>query len=358
MVPGSGSRGMVAKFHNILVVRLSAIGDVVNCLPALRLLKREHPEAAITWAAEQPSASLLEGDPDIDEVFVVKRKEWTRGVLKSANLASLGSAFSALRKKKFDIAIDFQGNLRSGVVTFGSGARVRVGFTAGRVKEHSHVFYTKHVFLPKTVMHRVRKNLLLLGALGIEPEVLPAELQVHAGDGRVTERFLKEKQIEDLQVITVHPGVSKFGAFKQWAPERFAQVAGKLAGAKGRAVVITWGPGERALAEEVVELTEGAALLGPEPHGLRELAYLLKQSVLFVGCDTGPLHIAAAVGTPVVAIFGPKDPGIYGPAGEGHVVVRKQVECSPCERRACPDRRCMRLITADEVYNACLSVLG
>jgi len=188
--------------------------------------------------------------------------------------------------------------------------------------------------------------------------VLPAGLDVRPGDGEKAREFLKDKKLDGRQIVAIHPGVSRFGAFKQWMPEGFAEVARRLAHAKNRAVIVTWGPGERALAAQVVKLSGGGAMLGPEPHGLPELAYLLKQSALFIGCDTGPLHIAAAMQTPVVAIFGPKDPKVYGPAGEGHVVVRKDIDCSPCQRRVCPDPRCMRMITADEVYDACVRILG
>jgi heptosyltransferase-1 len=344
--------------RNILFVRLSAIGDVVNCLPALRLLKKHYPAARVTWAAEQPSASLLKGDPDIDEVFVVKRREWTYGLTSPANVAGMAAGFGYLRSRHFDVTLDFQGNLRSGVVTLASGARIKAGFTCGRVKEYSHLFCTRHVHLPRKGVHRIQRNLVLLTALGIEPEELPAELSVGENEAGTAGEFLREKGISGKQVVIVHPGVSKFGAFKQWSPERFGEVARRLADASRRAVIVSWGPGERELAEKVVELSGGKAILGPEPHGLRELAYLLGRSTMFVGGDTGPLHIAAAAGTPVVAIFGPKDPDMYGPAGNGHQVVRKEIECSPCVLRTCPDPRCMKLITVDEVYDACMRILG
>ncbi len=344
--------------RNILFVRLSAIGDVANCLPALRLLKKNFPEARITWAAEQPSAGLLRGDPDIDEVFVVRRREWTYGLVNPVNAAGMAAGFGYLRSRRFDVTLDFQGNLRSGVVTIASGARVRIGFTCGRVKEYSHVFCTRHVPLTRTAMHRIRKNLTLLGALGIEPEEMPAGLRVGADEAGTAGDFLQRQGLGGKRLVVLHPGVSKFGAFKQWSPEGFGEVARRLADSKGTAVVVSWGPGERKLAEKVVELSGGAALLGPKPHGLRELAYLLGECTMFVGGDTGPLHIAAATGTPVVAIFGPKDPDIYGPAGNGHQVVRKELECSPCVLRTCPNPRCMKLITADEVYDACMRILG
>lgn len=350
-------RCLLGKFRNVLLVRLSAIGDIVNCLPALRLLKRAYPGVRVTWAAEQPSASLLKGDPDIEEVFLVRRREWTRGILNAGNMASFGAAFGYLRRKRFDLAIDFQGNLRSGVVTFGSGARVRIGFTAGRVKEHSHLFYTRHAVSPRAAIHRIERNLLLLRAIGIEPRVLPARLTVGPEDARGSIIFLKEKNLDDRQFTTLHPGVSKFGAFKQWNADGFAEVARRLVQQRKMKVVVTWGPGERALAEKIVKMSGEGVMLGPEPAGLRELAYLLGKSALFVGCDTGPLHIAAAAGTPAVAIFGPKDPSIYAPAGNGHRVVRRELPCSPCERRTCADPKCMQLITPDEVYGACLSIL-
>jgi len=348
---------MTVKLGKVLFVRLSAMGDVINCLPALRLLKKACPSARVTWAVEEPSAGLLRGDPDIDDIFLVRRREWTTGLLNTDNIASFGAAFAGLRRRQFDVAIDFQGNLRSGVVTIGSGARLRVGFSPGRVKEHAHVFYTKHVFLPKSPMHRIEKNLVLLEALGIKPEVLPADLKTAPDDGLAIGIYLKEKRLDGKKLVVVHPGVSRFGAFKQWRPEGFAEIARRLLRRRNTGVIVSWGPGERALADRIVEMTGGKAVRGPQPGGLKDLAYLLERSALFVGCDTGPLHLAVAVGTPAVAIFGPKDPSIYGPVGGRNIVVRREVECSPCNRRACPDPKCMKLITEDEVYEACLELL-
>jgi ADP-heptose:LPS heptosyltransferase len=159
--------------------------------------------------------------------------------------------------------------------------------------------------------------------------------------------------------VILHPGVSAFGAFKAWRIEGYAALARSLKAKQGARVAVAWGGGaELEAAKQVVKLAEGAAELAPETRSILDLAALLKRAALFVGADSGPLHLAAALGTRVVGLYGPKDPRTYGPYWENARVVRKGVKCSPCTLRRCARPECMTLLTANEVQEAALAALA
>jgi ADP-heptose:LPS heptosyltransferase len=164
------------------------------------------------------------------------------------------------------------------------------------------------------------------------------------------------EQLGGRPAVAIHPGVSGFGAIKQWDPERFGRTAIRLAREHGARCLVTWGPGERELALRVVEAAEGCAALGPETGSILELAALYEACDLVIGADTGPLHLAAALGIPVVGLYGPKDPAVYAPwdarTGAAARVVRRPVYCSPCRRRTCSNVICMPAIQVGDVVAA------
>jgi len=344
---------LLEKPEKILIVRLSALGDVVRCLPALTALRTAFPEAHIGWAIEKRFADLVEGHPDIDETIILPRKDWTRRLKNPlripALLVEVASSFRSLRKKSYDVAVDFQGNLRSGIVTGISGARRRIGFAASHAREHSHKFYTE-CFSPPLGTHRLMWNMLMLSKLGIENPAVVWRTTQNTEETAHAKEFLGRLDSSG-PVVIIHPGTSRFGTFKRWPPERFAGVAKRLRDELGAVPVLTGGPGERELCEEVAGLAQGSAAVAPQ-MSLRRLAALIAEASLFVGADTGPLHIAVAAGVPVVAIFGPKDPAKYGPFGENCEVVTADLPCRPCTRRRCDRADCMTAITVDMVFES------
>lgn len=350
----------MAGYERILIVRLSAIGDVVNVLPAVRLIRESFPRARITFAVEKPTSSLLYGSPDIDEVFVVERHSWT-GKLKNPFLAPLAiyqilCAVAALRRRRFDLCLDFQGNARSAAVCLSSASRVRIGFSPRNVREFASISYTRTVKLPRAKMTRAQKNLHLLKAVGIKPEKVNASFHFSQPEMSAVDRFFAEQGISDKRVVAVHAGTSRFGAFKRWDEKKYAEVCFRLRSQFSVIPLLTFGPGEKEMAEKINSLSGSACIIAPELSGLKELAYLLKRCSLFIGADTGPLHIAAAVGTPVIAIFGPKDPQIYAPNCDNYIIVRKDIPCSPCEKRRCSHASCMKAITAEDILTAIRSL--
>jgi len=343
--------------RRILIVRLSALGDVVHALPLLDALRRARPDAQLGWLVEARNASVLAEHPQLDRVFVFPRGELRALVRRGRLLAALRLArgfLRELRAARFEVAIDAQSNLRSSLLAWLSGARRRIGFAPPFTKEKAHWLFTETVAVPRGGQLKFERNLALLAPLGVDARGARPRLSLPESARAAARSFRAGERAAEL--VALHPGVSGFGAIKQWAPERFAGVARRLADERGARCIVTWGPGERGLAEEVVRGAQGAARLAPETRSLLELAALYEVCDAVVGGDTGPIHLAAALGVPVVGLYGPKDPAIYGPwdglRGRAATTVWKQVHCSPCRLRRCGNVICMPAIEVGDVTHA------
>jgi len=349
--PESGGR--------ILCIRLSGLGDVVHTLPALSLLRKHRPLAHITWIVEDRFAGLLAGHPFIDELIAVPRTLWGRSLRNplrwSGVLPEMADLALELRRRHFDVSIDFQSSIKSAWLVAAAGARSRVGFAPPVAREFAHLAANRFVRVPARGCHRIERALALLAPLGIptrfEPAVLPCGDE-HAG---TVDRLCAELP---RPLVVMHPGSSEFAAFKRWEPERYAQVARRLMAERGAGVLVTWGPGEEALALRLVGATGHKAVMAPRLTHLQQLTRVLSQADLFIGGDTGPMHMASALGRPVVALFGPKDETQTGPYYGRAEVVTAPVSCRPCTRRRCPEPRCMAEISVEQVLAAALRVLG
>jgi ADP-heptose:LPS heptosyltransferase len=329
--------------ERILIVRLSALGDVVQCLPALSALRAAHPSAEIGWLVEDRHAGVLQGHPQIDRLFVFERRK-----------GALGAALrlrSALRAWRPTVALDLQGNLKSGVLTRLSGAPRRIGLPPGEAREGSHRFSTETVAAGPPNEHRANRAMRVVAALGAQPgaaAVLPPI------DPAATARMASELQSMGLGrggYALLVPGTSDFGAFKRWPAARFGGLAERFASARGLPTLVSYGPGQRDLADAVVASSGGTARLAPETTSLHELLALLSDAAVVVGADSGPVVLASALGVPTVALFGPKDPAIYAPRGARTAVVWKEVYCSPCKLRRCDDPICMTTMEVAEAWS-------
>jgi lipopolysaccharide heptosyltransferase I len=341
----------------ILIVRLGALGDIVHALPLLDALRRARPDAQLGWLVEERNASLLAGHPQLDQLIRFPRRELSSLLRRGRWLAALRVARAFLRElraARFEVTLDAQCNLRSSVLARLSGARRRIGFAPPYTKEKAHWLSTERVRVPIGGQLKVERNLALLAPLGVEARGARARIAVPEA-ARASARAFRAQRKPGAW-IALHPGVSGFGAIKQWAPERFAGLARRLAESRGARCLVTWGPGERELAERVVALSDGAATLAPETRSLLELAALYEVCDAVVGGDTGPIHLAAALGVPVVGLYGPKDPAIYAPwdgvRGRAATTVWKQVHCSPCRLRRCGNVICMPAIQVEDVTSA------
>ncbi len=306
-----------------LVVRLSSIGDVVHTLPALAALRQAGWQAA--WLVEPPARVLLEGNPAVSEVFVAPP---ARAFRWRAALATL----RALRARRYDVALDFQGLWKSAAWARLSGAARVVGWQAPSRREPASQLLIGERVSRKgdRRRHVIDKNLELLAPLGIAgegarefPLPRPADsvARVDAGLAGVDAKTL----------VVLNPGGG--WSSKLWPPELFGALARGLRAA-GLRPLVSWGPGEQDLADRVVAASGGAAERS-FPTTLLDFVELARRARLVVAADTGPLHIACAVGTPVVALFGPTDPGRNGPFAAADVVLRKTPDCAPCYSRSC-----------------------
>jgi lipopolysaccharide heptosyltransferase I len=307
----------------VLLIRLGAVGDVLRTLPALHLIRKTFPAVHLAWIVEDLSRELLDGHPEIDEVIRFPRREIRETARRPrALMARLIVLRRELRARRFTAAVDFQGSLKSGVLGLLSGAPRRIGFAPGHCREFSFLLTNEWVRPHGRRLNRVEKNCLLAEALGAAGDEIEVVLPERPEEGRQAESMVRSLNPGRAPLAVLSPGTSRRQAAKRWPPEYFGRLASLLAGSSGALPLVVFGPGEETLAREAVSASGGRAVLAP-PTSLRLLAAVLRRSALFVGADTGPMHLAWAVGCPVVALFGPTDPALNAPLGPMHAVLRE-----------------------------------
>lgn len=344
--------------ERIAVIRLGAVGDVVRTLPAVSALRAGYPDAHLTWLVEPAAADLLAAQPWIDEVLVFPRPrlvELARARRIAEALRELRAFLARLRGARFRMVVDFHSILKSGLLARASGAPVRVAYHRPYAREAAWLFANARARLAPERCSRFVRNAALVEYLGLERASHPRPLWVPAA---VRERMARALGAEDRPVVVLHPGTSDDTPHKRWNPSGYATVARALAG-DGADVRVSAGPArdDAALADAIVSLAAGAARPAPATASLLELAGLLAASRLYVGSDTGPMHVASLVGTPVVQLMGPTDPVENQPyPGTPSRTVRVPVACSPC-RRGCSAATCMRVLPPGQVISAARSLL-
>jgi len=347
--------------RRILIIRLGALGDVVNTIPVVRPLREKFPDAYIAWLVEDASADILRAVPGIDEVIVFQRRRWQREIGSLAlTLDSVREGwrfFRGVPGKRFDTVLDFQANFKSGMFSFLTRAPERYGFSWWDCRELNWLFNNRRIRLRGGTMHRVERALALTAGLAGPCEYSRPEIEADKADADFAEGFMSTLDLPGPKVA-LHPGTSKFGEFKRWPVDSFIELGDALVRRFDANVIVTWGPAERDLAESIVNGMSETARLSPRTASLRSLVELIRRCDLFVAGDTGPLHVAAMLGVPVVGIYGPKDPRIYGPYGPETRVVREHVPCSPCEKRRCRDPKCITAIAPARVLRAAEDLLA
>ncbi|MDO8141231.1 MAG: lipopolysaccharide heptosyltransferase II [Candidatus Brocadiales bacterium] len=350
---------MEKQFDNpgkILVVRLGAMGDIVHVMPAVKNLRSAFPSAHISWLVEDKHKDLVECLPGIDEVIVFPRRAWQSSLKyphKYFKIISEARLFlKKLRDKKYDFALDFHGNFKSGLLTYLSGARTRIGFPKGYCKEFNFIFTNMQIAPPQKRMHRVDKYLILLHGLDIEAHYQRPVFSIPDIDRLYIENFIQQNHLDQKSIAIIHPGTSLFGKYKRWPPKNYADLADRLIQEHGYSIIFTWGDQEYEIVEEIVSFMHYQATIACKTASVKQFIALLQHAHLFVGGDTGPTHIASCIGIPTIAIFGPKDPVIYAPYNDNAVVVRKDIPCSPCEKRTCDHVTCINSVTPDDVFDA------
>jgi lipopolysaccharide heptosyltransferase I len=349
---------------NILIVKLSALGDVTHTLPALTALRRAHPSARIAWLVEAAAAPLVTGHPALNEVLIWPRREFTRA-LRSGHWAGAWRVLRAflrdLRAVRYDVVLDFQGLLKSAVwVALARGDR-KVGWGRGMARsEGSYLFLNERVPAVSMEVHALERGLLLLEAIGIPRGPVVYDLPITVEARTRAEQLLQTGGIGARdRFVALHP-MTRWPT-KQWSSERFAAVADAVR-AQGFPAVFTGATEDRAGVDAVFACLKGPALRLDGRLDLKTLAAVFERAAVVVSTDTGPMHMAAAVGTPVVAVFGPTAPNRTGPYGCTHRVVRAGVACSPCFSRTCRSSvgepmACMKRLETVDVIRAVIQTL-
>jgi lipopolysaccharide heptosyltransferase I len=319
----------------ILIVKPSSLGDVVHSLPFLNAIRETFPSSEIHWVIAKGLEDLLTGHPMIDKIWIINKDMWKKLSYIRDSVHELRIFMKGIKEEKYDIVIDLQGLLRSGIITLSTGSPLRVGFQEAR--EGSRFFYTHKIKGGKDV-HAVDRYLKIAAFLGCAiddicfPMPLSFESSVQAGLSLP----------EDYAVIA--PG-ARWGT-KRWPPEKF----GRLASLLPLNTVVVGSKGDIDYAKKVLDLSKGKAVSLAGKTTLKALIEVIKGARFFVSNDSGPMHIAAALGIPVFAIFGPTDPERTGPYGKGHTVIRQDISCAPCFKRTCNNLRCLKTISAGKVF--------
>jgi lipopolysaccharide heptosyltransferase I len=331
--------------RRILVVRLGALGDLVHALPAVAAMRAAWPWATLDWLVDARYAALLELVPVVDRTVVVGGRAGR----------PLLPVIRELRRAHYDLAIDFQGLLKSAVLARAAGAVETVGFVAAQLREPAaSVFYTRRVQADDRG-HVVRKNLSMVESLGVPTREASAPLRVTASS--------VPGQVRDLlqlgaagRFAVLNPGAG--WPNKQWPAGRYGALAMHLRDRHAMPSIVTWGPKEQALAREVTAASRGAAQLAPATT-IPDLVELSRSAALFIAGDTGPMQLAAAVGTPVVGIFGPTNPLRNGPWRADDTWVSRFDECECHHKRRCRrETPCVHTISIEEVTGAVDRRLG
>jgi lipopolysaccharide heptosyltransferase I len=328
----------VSERSRILIVRMSALGDIVHALPVLAAIRCAWPNAEIDWLADRAYAGVLDLVSGLTRTIIGR--------------PDLPRAVGELRGRRYDVALDLQGLLKSALMAKASGARRVLGFDKAALREKGAAwFYHESIAIPPGA-HVIGKNLAVLSALGVSAPDRP-EFPFRVPASRAADEI--ERQVHSRghrRFALINPGAA--WPNKRWAPDRFGAIAAHLHDQHGLPSFVLWGPGERALADTVVAASSGAAVPAPETS-LGDLLAVVSRAALMVSGDTGPLHFAAARRTPIVGLYGPTWPERNGPWDPADLVLSRAASCECHHKRQCQrggTRLCINDISVEEVTTA------
>lgn len=340
------SKKQEVRGHNrrILIVKPSSLGDIVHSLPVLRALRKLFPEAHIGWLVKEVWKEILTENPLLDEIIVLNKGP-----------GGFVSAIRNVRNSRFDTIIDLQGLFRSGAISLFSGADERLGFENAR--EFAHLFYNKKIKLPDKQLHAVNRYLLAIDVIAGDEVLKQSQetapdfpLYITTDDAEWAREFLKKNDLSEITpLIAINPSARWLK--KRWPVQLFAELINRLIQELKAGIILLGSREDIPVAEEISSLVHGRLTIAAGTTSLKTLTALLDRVDVLITNDSGPMHIAAALGKPVTALFGPTDPVLTGPYGKNHTVIKKDMECSPCFRKPCKHKRplCMESITVDEV---------
>lgn len=319
----------------ILIIKPSSLGDIVHSLPVLWALRTSHPDAHIGWVVKEVWKDILTGNPLLDEIIILKK-----------GIQGFFSAVREIRRFRFDTILDLQGLFRSGFLSYLSGGSERIGFENAR--ELSHLFYNNKISVHNSHIHAVDRYLLTVNSTHPLPRF---PLFINMEDAEWAQDFLIKNNLKDVSpLIAINPSARWLK--KRWPVSLYAELINRLIQELNAGIIILGSREDIPIAEEIIaRVRSSRAVIAAGNTTLKTLTALLDRTDLLITNDSGPMHIAAALGRPVVALFGATDPKLTGPYGDNHTVIRKEMDCSPCFRKPCRHGRplCMEAITVDDV---------
>jgi len=324
---------MLIGNEKILIIKPSSLGDIVHSLPFLNTLKENFPFTKIHWIVAKGFEELLTEHPLVEKLLVINKDKWKSIKNITSTISEVFNLREELKKEQYDIAVDLQGLLRSGIITMLSKAPIRIGFKEAR--EFSTIFYNKKISSPieKHAVFRYNEVAQELGCI-------INEIKFYLPKPKEPE-WLRE--LKDFVVIIP----SARWQSKNWPLPYFVELVKMLP----YSFLIVGSKSDVPEALKIEEYTEGKAISVAGKTTLKELIALFNKSLFVITPDTGTMHLASACGIKVVALFGPTSPKRTGPFGENHLIIRSELSCSPCFRKKCEDQKCMREITPQSVYN-------
>jgi heptosyltransferase I len=329
----------------ILIIKPSALGDIVLALPALSALKHSFPEASISWLVRPEFAPLIAGHPFISDIILFDRKQLSKWWCNAESFKALGSLKRQLRAGQFNLVFDFQGLFRTGYFAWVTGCKRRFGMAGAR--EFAHLFYTDKVSQEQSDIHLVDYYLKMVSAAGAKTEKAEFNFPEDAATDAVVDKLLKLHNISGKYAVIV-PGAAQPN--KRWPIERFAELADKISSRFRMQIVATGSQGEHEYIEKITAGSKTRIINLAGKTTVRELIPLMRKASLVVSNDTGPGHIAAAVGVPIVMIFGPTNPGRVCPYKRPECIVAIE----PNERGTKPDsyepKHDITHITVEQVF--------
>jgi heptosyltransferase I len=335
---------------HILIIKLSAIGDVVHSLPVLSGLKTLYPQSHIHWLIEETASGLIQDHPLLDKVLICHRKRWVRdlGRGKSAPLREFWDFLSLVRENRYDLILDLQNLFKSAFwVALARGDR-KLGFS--NTKELAYIPLNERIGSEDFSLHAVDRYLKFIKYLGDYSEQPQFPVPVTKAHMVRADQLLKDAGFSGKRVVALHPVA--LWPTKLWSQESFKELAKYLTYELGAGVIFTGGVQDKDYIDTIAKQISPAPINLCGRVNLLELAALFSRCAVLISTDTGPMHLAAAMGIPVVALFGPTAPDRTGPYGAGHVVVRAGLPCSPCFKKKCDDPRCMSEIMPNQVFQA------
>ena len=342
---------MLNGVPRILIIRLSAIGDVVRVLPALHCLRETYQNAQIDWVVEKKSAEILSGHPAIDQLLVFERSDDFKSSFKG-----FWSVCKEIRTNRYDIVMDFHGIFKSGSMCAFSRAPERYGFSRPRSQEGSYFFTNRKVKIEAEIQNRMDENFALCEPL--VKGVKSLDVLIHIPDDALDmgDEFMEENFHGAKKIVAIHPPVDR--PEKQWPLDHYAVLTDMLLSDGRFEVLLTWGPGQLDMVREVASQTSRNPVIAPETDGLKQYMALIQHSDLYFGGDTGPMHIASALDVPVIAVFGGTKPEQHAPLRQPNRILCAQYDLSESEQATLvSDEAKLSAITPELAYDACVTLL-